>query len=76
MGKKKPANPRFEVYRGIGTDWHWRLIARNGEIVASGEGFTLQKDAERAVKAVVRAVLTIDANGEGEIQFPRREKAK
>lgn len=67
MPKKKPArpkNPRFEVYQGMHREtyaqtWRWRLFAKNGEILASGEGFTRRHDAERAVRAVIRAVAQI-----------------
>lgn len=33
--------PRFEVYRSglIRREWRWRLVAGNGEIIASGEGY-------------------------------------
>lgn len=50
---------RFEVYDADDQrvdSWRWRLVAANGEIVASGEGFTSQADARRAVRAVRRAV--------------------
>jgi uncharacterized protein len=38
--------PTFEIYRGEDEkqNFRWRLIAPNGEIIASGEGYsTLQK---------------------------------
>lgn len=65
MAEKKPKAPRFEVYHGIDREtyaqaWHWRLIARNGEIIASGEGgFTSRRDALRATESVKRAVAKI-----------------
>lgn len=71
----KTKNPRFEIYQVGGSwlgpykprevikpkggEWRWRLIARNGEIIASGEGFTREKGAHRAVAAVKRAVAKI-----------------
>lgn len=83
----KPKNPRFDVYLSgamtdhrtmavVGGEWRWRLIARNGEIIASGEGFTSKKDANRAVAAVKRAVLSIDANDACETVAPRASKAR
>lgn len=92
MTTTKPKNPRFEVYPGnvsmlgpyklhdvIGVtsaDWRWRLYARNGEIIASGEGHTSRRDALRAVTAVKRAVLAIDANDACETVAPRASKAR
>ena len=60
----KEKNPRFEIYfspKNAKQPWGWRLYARNGEIVASGEGHTYEKDAARAVRAVKRAVQQIAA---------------
>lgn len=54
------ATEKITLKAAPGADWRWRL-ARNGEILASGEGFTRKADAERAVRAVKRAVLAIDA---------------
>lgn len=58
----KTKNPSFEVYESFHgkPEWRWRLYARNGEIVAQGEGFTSARDARRAVAAVKRAVRAID----------------
>lgn len=60
---KRARNPRFEVYRSMvgRRDWRWRLYARNGEIVACGEGYASERDAERGVEAVKRAVLSVTA---------------
>lgn len=70
---KRPKNPRFEVYEGwwrnrpagqeSGHSWHWRLYAKNGEIVAHGEGYTAEADAKRGVRAVIRAVTAIVGKG-------------
>lgn len=80
MKTKKPKNPRFEVYEGwwrnrpkgskSGPEWRWRLFAKNGEIIASGEGFTRERDANRAVRAVIRAVTQIRARGQATIPPP------
>lgn len=40
-------------------DWRWRLKAANGEIVASGEGYTKKSDAMRGFGAVIVAVLDV-----------------
>ena len=49
--------PQYQVYRGKGMDWRWRLRAANSEIVASGEGYTRRQDAVRGVNAHRRAAL-------------------
>lgn len=69
---RRAKNPRFEVYpwarsiQGNVTQagrpgWGWRLYAKNGEIIAQGEGFTSERDALRAVEAVKRAVSSVMA---------------
>lgn len=40
------------------TEWRWRLIARNGEIVASGEGYPSKAHVKRAIATVRRNVAT------------------
>ncbi|WP_436911573.1 DUF1508 domain-containing protein [Halosimplex marinum] len=43
----------FEVYRDEADEWRWRLVHRNGEILADGgEGYTRRNDANRAVDRV------------------------
>lgn len=46
---------------GSTTEWRWRVRAGNGEIVASGEGYTTKGDALRgysnARNAMINAVL-------------------
>lgn len=36
--------PTLHVYRGADGDWRWRLVATNGETVASGEGYRNSSD--------------------------------
>ena len=43
----------FEVYRDAAGQWRWRLVHRNGNILADGgEGYTRRNDARRAVDRV------------------------
>lgn len=49
--------PRFEVYQDRRGEWRWRLRARNGRIIAQGEGHTRERDAWRAVEAVKFSAL-------------------
>lgn len=45
--------PRFEVYQAA-DGWRWRLRARNGEVIASGEAYKSKRGAARGVAAVKR----------------------
>jgi uncharacterized protein YegP (UPF0339 family) len=36
--------PKLHVYRGLSGNWRWRLVAGNGRIVASGEGYRNRAD--------------------------------
>ncbi|WP_436924245.1 DUF1508 domain-containing protein [Halosimplex amylolyticum] len=43
----------FEVYRDAADEWRWRLVHRNGNVLAdSGEGYTRRNDANRAVDRI------------------------
>ena len=39
---------KFEIYRS-GNEWRWRLKARNGEIIASGESYKNKSDCVAAI---------------------------
>lgn len=46
---------RFQVFKRLtlfGYRWYWHLRARNGEIIAHGEGYRNKVDAMRAVDLV------------------------
>jgi len=50
--------PKFEVYQDVADEWRWRLIAANGQIVAtSGEGYS-SVSAATAGTQVVRRIST------------------
>ncbi len=43
----------FELYRDAGGEWRWRLVHKNGNVLAdSGEGYTRRRDARRAADSV------------------------
>jgi uncharacterized protein YegP (UPF0339 family) len=43
----------FEVYRDNANEWRWRLVHRNGNILADGgEGYSRRHDANRAVDRI------------------------
>lgn len=41
---------KFEIYVGKDGDHRWRLVAANGENIASGEGYKRREDRDRAVQ--------------------------
>lgn len=43
---------KFEKYNDAAGQWRWRLRARNGKIIASGEGYRDEKDCDRAIEIV------------------------
>jgi len=43
----------FEIYKSIGGEWRWRLVAANNRIIANGgEGYKNRQDAESAIRLV------------------------
>lgn len=43
----------WELYEDAAGEWRWRLVARNGRIVAdSGEGYTRRRDCHRAIDRI------------------------
>jgi hypothetical protein len=65
-------HPKVQIYQQnderpdlsppLKADWGWRLIAANGEEVASGEGHSSPRDAERAFRTVCTVVLEVIAD--------------
>ncbi|QLC35479.1 DUF1508 domain-containing protein (plasmid) [Halarchaeum sp. CBA1220] len=48
-----PSGTRFEVYRDDVDDWRWRLVHRNGNIIADGgEGYSRKAGALNGIKSV------------------------
>ncbi len=43
---------KFEIYLDTAGEYRWRLVAGNGEIVASGEGFTTKQNCETSINRV------------------------
>lgn len=56
-GSEAAPRSHFEIFKGQDGDFHWRLRAINGEIVASGEGFETDYNAERACADLVRNAM-------------------
>ncbi len=55
---RPPAQARFEVYRDHAGEWRWRLVHRNGNIIADGgEGYSSKRAAKNGIKSVKRNAL-------------------
>lgn len=47
--------PSFEVYQDRASEWRWRLVASNGNIVAdSAEGYASKQGVKRGIRCVKR----------------------
>jgi uncharacterized protein YegP (UPF0339 family) len=53
---------KFELYRDVSKQYRWRLIAGNGEIVATSEAYTqlssARRSAERVREIAGQAIIT------------------
>ncbi|MXR21554.1 HVO_2922 family protein [Halobacterium bonnevillei] len=51
----------FEIYRDVAGEWRWRLVHRNGNILADGgQGYSRRRDARRATDSVQDRVTEAD----------------
>ena len=57
-------NPYFRVFKGEDEQWYFSLVAANGEVVASGEGYASHQGALDGVEAVRRAAAAADVKDE------------
>jgi uncharacterized protein YegP (UPF0339 family) len=55
---------RFEICKTINGAFYWRLVARNGNVMADGGGYNTAAGARRAAKAVARAAPLADIRRE------------
>lgn len=47
------AKATFEIYTDNAGEWRWRLVHRNGNIIAdSGEGYASRQKCEQGLKSV------------------------
>ena len=51
--------PRVDIYEDEAGAWRWRLRAGNGEIVATGESHTTERDARRAFADMINALAEL-----------------
>ncbi len=55
---RPPAQATFELYRDHAGEWRWRLVHRNGNIIAdSGEGYSSKRAAKNGIESVKRNAL-------------------
>ena len=47
-------NPKFEVYQDKAGEFRFRLKARNGEIIATGEGYKAKKSCLNGIDSIKR----------------------
>ncbi|MEG0912852.1 MAG: YegP family protein [Oscillospiraceae bacterium] len=45
-------NPKFEIYQDKRGDFRFRLKAANGEIIATGEGYTAKSSCKNGIESV------------------------
>ncbi len=51
----------FQLYRDKASEWRWRLVHRNGNIIAtSGESYASDRNARRGMQSVTRNALGAD----------------
>jgi uncharacterized protein YegP (UPF0339 family) len=51
----------IEVYEDMKGEWRWRMVAGNGEVIAtSGEGYTRKGDATRAANTAKKRMAETD----------------
>jgi uncharacterized protein YegP (UPF0339 family) len=44
-------HPKYEVFKGKGAAWYFRLVAGNGKIVMQSEGYPTKAHAQRGARA-------------------------
>ncbi len=49
---EKCKNPKFEVYVDKAGEFRFRLKARNGEIIATGEGYKVKKSCLNGIESI------------------------
>lgn len=55
-GFKQEKNPKFEVYQDKGGEFRFRLKAKNGQIIATSEGYTTLKNCLNGIESVRKNV--------------------
>ncbi|SDR04257.1 HVO_2922 family protein [Natronobacterium texcoconense] len=46
---------QFQLFKDRADEWRWRLVHRNGNVIAtSGEGYTTKRNAKKGIRSVLR----------------------
>ena len=51
-GFVKEKNPKFEIYKDKAGEFRFRLKAKNGEIIATGEGYKTLKSCQNGIASI------------------------
>ena len=51
-GFAKAKNPKFEIYKDKAGEFRFRLKAKNGEIIATGEGYKTMKSCTNGIASI------------------------
>ncbi len=74
LSSKGERKPKFQVYKNKSdSDWHWRLVAANGEELAWSEAYRSKDGAMKGIESLKRAaddaeVVELD-------EAPKRERS-
>lgn len=47
---------KFEIYQDVDEEWRFRLVARNGEVVAVSESYTRKESAEKTCSRIIEEI--------------------
>ena len=43
---------KYKLWQNRGGEWYWTLVAKNGEPIASSEGYTSEDAARKGIRSV------------------------
>jgi len=49
---------QYEIFKGNDKQWYWRLIAKNGEIVAQSEAYKRKDSVVKAIRRMPELAAT------------------
>ncbi len=61
-GYAKERNPKFEVYKDKAGEFRFRMKAKNGQVIATGEGYT-------AMKSCLNGIASIKKNADSPLEI-------
>ncbi len=50
---------KYEIYKDRRGEWRWRLRARNGEVIASGEGYRRRVDCVHSIRLIKKSAKAV-----------------